>query len=98
MRNLTASWIYSRGAKQGEEMKTLLTVSEHQDAFKKFVKDMKHAKVNEALSNFLYDNSIISRGTTLGYAKLKSVDPDGTVILEPCPELKFSVLNVELLK
>ena len=79
-------------------MKTLLTIKEHQDAFKKFVKGKKHAKVNEALSNFLYDNSIISRGTTLNYAKLKSVHLDGTVILEPCPDLKFSILNTELLK
>jgi len=79
-------------------MKTLLTVNEHQEAFSKFTKGMKHAKVNEALSNFLYDNNIISRGITLGYAKLKSVDFDGTIILEPCPELRFSVLNVELLK
>jgi len=59
---------------------------------------MKHAKVNEALSNFLYDNNMITHSTTLGYAKLKSVDVDGTVILEVCPELKFSVFNVELLK
>jgi len=77
-------------------MPALLTPDERQKMFDSFVKGKKHANVNVAVERFLNDNHMILNGTTLQYARLKKVDMDGVVTLEPCPDLKFSVLNTEL--
>jgi tryptophan synthase alpha subunit len=76
----------------------ILTPAEQEKAFKKVTKGMKHVKVNGAVAQFMYDNGIISRGTSVDYAKLKSVALDGTITIDVYPKLKFSFLTAELLK
>ena len=76
----------------------LLTPNELEKSFKRLIKGRKHAKVHEAVAQFCYDNDIVSHGTCLGYAKIKKISPNGTVILEVYPKLKFNIMNVELVK
>ena len=75
----------------------MLTAAEHKKAFELLTRGKKHAVVPEALITFLYDNDFVPPSKNLAYADLKSVSPDGTVVLEACPNLKFSMSYIELL-